>query len=215
VYLPAGVSEATKNSGRLIKTANSTGQCKITDFFDILKFIDENDHIRKELNNACGNEMSSTVQQILRQLLENAERNNQYNTSKGNHDQMIKKFASSLLYLVGNAGYQLLQVNLGNALLSVTTVLCDLATKKKVKEGDFLFDELVTHLKEWKAPMYVHIHLDDTRIINRVEYDVATGRFVERYRGTLLSSKFPSSSMQGKIRRQRNLLFSTKFPGEI
>jgi hypothetical protein len=35
----------------------------------------------------------------------------------------------------------------------------------------------------------------------------------ERY--AFLSSKFPSSSMQGKIRRQRNLLFSTKFPGEI
>ena len=63
----------------LIKTANSTGQCKITDFFDILKvskFIDENDYIRKELSNACGNEMSSTVQPILRRLLENAERNN-------------------------------------------------------------------------------------------------------------------------------------------
>jgi hypothetical protein len=28
-------------------------------------------------------------------------------------------------------------------------------------------------------------------------------------------SKFPSSSMQGKIRRQRNLWFSTKFSVEI
>ena len=91
---------------------------------------------------------------------------------------MIKKFACSLFCLIGKAGYQLLQVNLGNALPSIVTVLRDLATKKKVKEGDFLFDELVTHLKEWKAPMYIHIHLDDTRIINRVEYDVASGRFV-------------------------------------
>ena len=166
----------------LMKTANSTGQCKITAFFDIVNvsdFIDANDYIRKELNSACGNESNSSVQPILRRLLENAERNNQSTTSKGNrHDQMIKKFACSLFCLIGKAGYQLLQVNLGNALPSIVTVLRDLATKKKVKEGDFLFDELVTHLKEWKAPMYIHIHLDDTRIINRVEYDVASGRFV-------------------------------------
>ena len=143
-------------------------------------FIDANDYIRKELNSACGNESNSSVQPILRRLLENAERNNQSTTSKNNrHDQMIKKFACSLFCLIGKAGYQLLQVNLGNALPSIVTVLRDLATKKKVKEGDFLFDELMTHLKEWKAPMYIHIHLDDTRIINRVEYDVASGRFVK------------------------------------
>jgi hypothetical protein len=35
---------------------------------------------------------------------------------------------------------------------------------------------------------------------------------IRRQRNPLFSSKFPSSSMQGKIRRQRNPLFSTKFP---
>ena len=38
---------------------------------------------------------------------------------------------------------------------------------------------------------------------------------IRRQRNPLFSSKFPSSSMQGKIRRQRNPLFSNKFPGEI
>ena len=49
---------------------------------------------------------------------------------------------------------------------------------KRIKEGKFRFDELANHLKDWKAPSYVHIHLDDTRIINRVEYDPLTDRFV-------------------------------------
>ena len=40
------------------------------------------------------------------------------------------------------------------------------------------------------------------------------GKFRRRQKISL-SSNFPSSSMQGKIRRQRNLLFSTKFAGEI
>ena len=31
----------------------------------------------------------------------------------------------------------------------------------------------------------------------------------------LRSSNFPSSNMQGRIRRQINLLFSTKIPGKI
>lgn len=127
----------------------------------------------------CGNETNSGVQPILKRLLENAERNSQRTSSKGNrHDHTLKKFASSLFCLIEKAGYQMLQCNLGNALPSITTLLREVATKTKVKEGEFLFDELATHLKDWKAPMYVHIHLDDTRIVNRVEYDVATGRFV-------------------------------------
>jgi hypothetical protein len=35
---------------------------------------------------------------------------------------------------------------------------------------------------------------------------------IRRQINPLFSSKFPSSSMQGKIRRQRNPLFSSKFP---
>ena len=54
--------------------------------------------------------------------------------------------------------------------------------------------------------------------LNSVSF-VSTGTFNHVFPSlpmhTLLSSKFPSSSMQGKIRRQRNPLFSTKFPGEI
>ncbi|CAB4013594.1 Hypothetical predicted protein, partial [Paramuricea clavata] len=47
------------------------------------------------------------------------------------------------------------------------TIKKTIACKKKIKEGEFRFDELANHLKEWKAPKYVHIHLDDTRIINK------------------------------------------------
>ena len=45
-------------------------------------------------------------------------------------------------------------------------------------EGEFYFDELCQHLKKWNAPPFVHIHLDDTRIINKVEYDPVTDRFI-------------------------------------
>lgn len=53
-----------------------------------------------------------------------------------------------------------------------------ISTKERVIEGAFYFDELSKHLQEWKSPAYVHLHLDDTRIIQRIEYDGPTDRYV-------------------------------------
>lgn len=40
-----------------------------------------------------------------------------------------------------------------------------------------MFDEVAEHLKKWKAPKYIHVHMDDTRVINKIDYDQATDRF--------------------------------------
>ena len=53
-----------------------------------------------------------------------------------------------------------------------------MSVKEWLVEGDFYFSELIDHLKEWKSPMYVHVHLDDTRINNRIEYDPYTDWYV-------------------------------------
>ena len=45
----------------------------------------------------------------------------------------------------------------------------DFKRKKKLKEGDFHFDEFVEHLNN--SPLVVNVHLDDTRIIHRIDYD--------------------------------------------
>ena len=47
-----------------------------------------------------------------------------------------------------------------------------------MKEGEFYFNELRSHLEKWKAPLFVNIQLDDTRIINKVEYDSTIDQFV-------------------------------------
>ena len=49
---------------------------------------------------------------------------------------------------------------------------------KKICEGEFQFDQLLHHLKSFHSPQFVNIHLDDTRIIHRIEYDPVTDRFV-------------------------------------
>ena len=87
------------------------------------------------------------------------------------HDVVLRKFASSFYCLIGKSGYELLSSNLGNALPSLRAVQRIISTKQIINEGEFQFDQLQQHLNEWKSKPYVHIQLDDTRIINRIEYD--------------------------------------------
>ena len=51
-------------------------------------------------------------------------------------------------------------------------------SKKKVVEGEIYVEELKEHLNKWNSPLFINIHIDDTRILNKVEYDPATNRFV-------------------------------------
>ena len=166
----------------MIKDGNAIGQAKITNYFDPVTFsdvIDNRKAIRENLNEICGNDRDGSVKPILLKLFENAQKNNEKQSTKGNrHDQTIKKFASSLFCLIGKSSYEMLQANLGSALPSISTLQRNISNTKKIKEGEFRFDELIDHLKNWNAPLGVHIHLDDTRILKRVEYDPATGRFV-------------------------------------
>ena len=111
--------------------------------------------------------------------MRNAEQNAQKVSTVGyRHDAKILKFSSALYCLVGKASYELLQANLGSGLPSISTLQRNIGKETKIIEGDFRSDELLNHLTKWKAPLAVHIHLDDTRIIKRVEYDQRNDRFV-------------------------------------
>ena len=83
-----------------------------------------------------------------------------------------------MLILTGKSGYEFLQSNLGNALPSYPTVQRMLSKKERIVEGTFYFDEVRDHLQWWNAPFFVNVHLDDTRIKFRVEYDHITDRYV-------------------------------------
>ena len=61
---------------------------------------------------------------------------------------------------------------------SVSTLQNDTRKDAKIKGGDFRFDELQEHLKKWDASGYVHVHLDDTNVLKKVEYDQTNDRFV-------------------------------------
>ena len=134
--------------------------------------------MKENINVACGRAKEATVKPLLRRLLENAKKNNEDRAKRGyRHDMVIKDFAAALFCLIGRSGYELLQANLGGAIPTVCTVE-RMISKKKLSEGKFYFDGLKEHLLDWMAPPFVHIHLDDTRVKNRVEYDQPTNRYV-------------------------------------
>ena len=136
--------------------------------------------MRKEVNQLLGKEANSdSVTPVMKLLFENAKKNSSCTSKQANrHDITIKKFASSLYCLVGKGGYELLLANLGCALPSITSIQRMITCTQKICEGEFQFDQLLQHLQSFHSPLFVNIHLDDTRIIHRIEYDPVTDRFV-------------------------------------
>ena len=91
---------------------------------------------------------------------------------------MVKEFASALFCIMGRSGYEFIKSNLGDVMPSLSTANRVLSTQRNMKEGHFYFIELKEHLLKWKSPLFVHIHMDDTRVLNHVEYDEMTNPFV-------------------------------------
>ena len=53
-------------------------------------------------------------------------------------------------------------MNLGCALPSISTIQRNVGNTSRVTEGSCRYDELKDHLERWKAPLAVHLALDDT-----------------------------------------------------
>ena len=115
---------------------------------------------------------------ILHALMKNSQMNARRAKNANRHDAVMKEFASALFCIVGRSGYEFIKSNFGDAIPSLSTVNRVLSIQKNMKEGHFYFNELKEHLLKWKSPLFVHVHVDDTRTLNHVEYDPLTDRFV-------------------------------------
>ena len=138
------------------KLAGQPGQTSIIDYFDIssvCKYAETNTSIRTVINRTCGRDANEGVAPLLFRIYENAKKNSQKKSNR--HDLTVKKFALALLILTGKAGYELLQRNLGDALPAYSTRQRMMGTKERMEEGKFYFAELVHHLEEWKAPIFI------------------------------------------------------------
>ena len=167
---------------------------------EISEAINKQEMSRTEVNNICGNEKTQSVAPIMELRFENGQTNSVCLSNHANqHDTTLKEFASSLVCLIGKSGYELLLTNLVSALPSMTSIQRMVANRKKIKAGEFQYDELSDHLKDFNSPRFVNIHLDNTRIIHRVESRVRSSyRSVcgflfacERWTPTVWCVRFP------------------------
>ena len=116
---------------------------------------------------------------ILQQLIKNAERNHDKYHTHRRHSEIIKKFAMALFLFAGPLSYEFLHQNIPQALPCVRTIQTAIYSEYQIiDEGLFRFGQLKEHIDRYKAPPFVSIGEDATRVVGRVEYDCATDRCV-------------------------------------
>ena len=116
---------------------------------------------------------------LLQEIITNANKNYCKFPTGRRHSPIIKKFATALFLYSGPLAYEFLQQNIPQAMPCTRTIQSAIyAEYNRIDEGSFRFDELQAHIERYKTPRYVSISEDATRITGRIEYDSATDRCV-------------------------------------
>ena len=155
--------------------ASDSSQTRITDYHSILNVIEqltiENQTLSDLLRHVNIHEEvpSCSLMPVLKQIISNAEKNAEKLPCGRRHPEVLKKFCIALFIYAGLVAYDFLQQNLSQALPSLPTIRRIVHSQyKTMNEGDFQFDDLVTHITQHKAPSIITIGEDATRIICRV-----------------------------------------------
>lgn len=129
--------------------------------------------------NNFSEEFPTQTHRVLHKLLQTADKNARRPKGGFRFDEDTKSYAAYLRCLSGPIAYETLQKNLPHALPSLTTTNRFIArTHYNIVEGELRCDELRTYLTERNLPLSVSLSEDQTRIINRVQYDSSTNQLL-------------------------------------
>jgi hypothetical protein len=174
----------------LLQAGSATNQLKITSFFNVIDKITTLVAGNQQVQSVVQSELEKSsilackpllanLSPLLKQLMCNAEKNSQKHPHMRRHDEIIKKFCISLFIYCGPMAYDFIHKNMPEALPSLCTVQREIRKDcLPVNEGEFRFDQLLSHLKSYKAPNAIVIGEDATRLISRVDYDSETNKLV-------------------------------------
>ena len=142
--------------------------------------INEAYKLQRERLTMCHPELGAeNFSSLFKHLLENITVNANKVPQAKRHDHIIKKFSTSLLIYAGPRAYNFLQRNIPDGLPCLRTVQRTIRSEyKPMREGEFLFDDLLNHLNSYNANKVVAIAEDATRVIARVDYDSEAVRVV-------------------------------------
>ena len=139
-------------------------QTKLTDYYQLLEkievLISSNSECSEIINQASNlhkerlaiSHPELEVSCLLKQLLENIKNNSCKIPQAKRHDHIIKIISISLLVYAGPRAYNFLHENIPNGLPCLCTVQRIIRSEyKPMNEGEFLFDDLLIHLNNYKA----------------------------------------------------------------
>jgi len=119
----------------------------------LLKFIQP--ELTKHTNKLSANSQKFTST-FLNKLFENLIKNADRNPHGYHHNEVITKFAISLFIWLEPVAYEFLDKNLLEAIPSISLIRNKIHSQySHISEGEFMLDELVTHLQQFKCPMIV------------------------------------------------------------
>lgn len=178
-------SRSSRNKINLLKAGSDPQQLKITSFSktvdDVERVLKEHPHMSVLNRDLCQSKehKGNKHNLLIKRLMANAEKNAIVLPNRKRHEEVLKKFATSLFIYCGPLSYEFLHRNMSNALPSLRTVQRIVSDKyNALQEGKFRFDELLIHINSYKASKMIAIGEDATRIISRVKYDNATNKLV-------------------------------------
>ena len=157
----------------LIKCASDEKQLKITSFLDrVVHLVNQNTHLFNQTIGPESDEWSkhTGVSPLLQRLYANAVNSASRMPQQRRHETVLKKFLTSLFIYAGPMTYDFVHRNMPDAIPSLRTLQRIVHNEYvPVREGEFRFDNLLTHLTAYKAPMAITIGEDATQVIARVE----------------------------------------------
>lgn len=178
-------SRHSRNLRKLTKT--STQYRKITEYFPL---ITENAQNVIEKHNLC-TEIEKNYQclqgtdseppsckNIIKILRDTSLNNTQRGKNKKVYRNTLKEFCTYLYIIGGKLIYETLQANLKDSIPSLATVKRTIHGCQSIEEGQMRFRDLKNFLRNNGYPMRVWISEDQTKIVERVEYDSKTNKIV-------------------------------------
>ena len=165
-------SHESRKQLSMLKVAMDPNQTRITHYYNLLhqmqslacnnsecqSMINEAYKLQRERLTMCHPELGAeNFSSLFKHLLENITVNANKVPQAKRHDHIIKKFSTSLLIYAGPRAYNFLQRNIPDGLPCLRTVQRTIRSEyKPMREGEFLFDDLLNHLNSYNAVNIAH-----------------------------------------------------------
>lgn len=161
----------------IVKLVRETIDTKGAQYFCTVDDVQQKEDEEKEAEK--GKVAASKTHFFLNKLVKAADQNLKRPKAGYRYAEDVKYFSSYIRMIAGPLAYETLQRNLEGALPSLPSTNRYIKSSNHfVGEGILRHNELLLYLTERNLPLWVSLSEDQTRIVNRVQYDSNTNQII-------------------------------------